>query len=286
MIYRKKANFPYPVFSNDSLSYINNYFNLDVNVIEKSDSYYFDIDFEIESEFINQLIRNDQAQLVFIIQSKDNKFFHLKANQHRISIPKSRISLNKRTSIQLHIQALNTISFADNNELNNFYHVIKDEIVVPQYSLLGYSNVVLFDGSIKKPYDLFSKNLDENLNSEIKIELGQETIVIHYKKPEFYFQQYSKSNMLNNAYIYAGLTKALQSFIFNNGEDGDVELEEINEPDGSLDLKLYQLMINKNINNINLDNIDEVIYKVTDRVIEKYSGALEELLNRGDSTAS
>lgn len=45
-------------------------------------------------------------------------------------------------------------------------------------------------------------------------------------------------------------------------------------------------MINKNINNINLDNIDEVIYKVTDRVIEKYSGALEELLNRGDSTAS
>lgn len=232
------------------------------------------------------MIRNDQAQLVFIIQSKDNKFFHLKANQHRISIPKSRISLNKRTSIQLHIQALNTISFADNNELNNFYHVIKDEIVVPQYSLLGYSNVVLFDGSIKKPYDLFSKNLDENLNSEIKIELGQETIVIHYKKPEFYFQHYSKSNMLNNAYIYAGLTKALQSFIFNNGEDGDVELEEINEPDGSLDLKLYQLMINKNINNINLDNIDEVIYKVTDRVIEKYSGALEELLNRGDSTAS
>lgn len=89
------------------------------------------------------MIRNDQAQLVFIIQSKDNKFFHLKANQHRISIPKSRISLNKRTSIQLHIQALNTISFADNNELNNFYHVIKDEIVVPQYSLLGYSNVVL-----------------------------------------------------------------------------------------------------------------------------------------------
>ena len=91
MIYRKKANFPYPVFSNDSLSYINNYFNLDVNVIEKSDSYYFDIDFEIESEFINQLIRNDQAQLVFIKEYQDNKFFHLKANAEGLSIRKRRI---------------------------------------------------------------------------------------------------------------------------------------------------------------------------------------------------
>ena len=83
---------------------------------------------------------------------------------------------------------------------------------------------------MKKPYQLFEKRLDENLNSDIKIELGQETIIIHYRKPEFQFIHLPKSNVLNNPYIYTGLTKALQAFITNNSDDGDVDLEEIKEP--------------------------------------------------------
>ncbi|MFP3442986.1 hypothetical protein R0K18_35145, partial [Pantoea sp. SIMBA_133] len=76
-----------------------------------------------------------------------------------------------------------------------------------------------------KPFELFEKKVDENLKSDIKVELGQETIVIHYKKPEFQFNHLPKSNILNNPYIYTGLSKALQAFILNNSDDGDVDIE-------------------------------------------------------------
>ncbi|MFC4559733.1 hypothetical protein ACFO3D_16220 [Virgibacillus kekensis] len=281
MIYRKDANFPYPVLSNTSQSYAANYFDLDVNVSENADFYHFHFDYEIDSEFMREQISRGRAQLILIIQSKDNKFYKLQPSQQTVEIHKSRISLNKRTSIQLHIQALDKINFGSNNDLNEFYIQFRDEVNVPKFSLLGYSNVIVFDGSITKPFDLFEKRVDKDLKSDIKVELGQETIVIHYKNPEFQFNHLPKSNVLNNPYIYAGLSKALQTFIINNSDDGDVDIEDIQEPDGSLDLKLYNLMKKKMVAELNMDNIDEVIYKISDRIIEKYTVALGGLVTDG-----
>lgn len=281
MIYRKDANFPYPVLSNTSHSYALNTFDLDVNVNENAGHYNFYFSYDIESEFIKSQIRNGRAQLILIIQSKDNKFFKLNPTQSSISIPKTRVSLNRRTSIQLHIQTLEELSFATNEDLSEFYLPFKGEIVVPKFSLLGYSNVIVFDGSITKPYDLFEKKVNENLNSDIKVELGQETIIIHYRSPEFQFNHLPRSTVLNNPYIYAGLSKALQTFINNNGEDGDVDLEDLPEPEGSLDLKLYNLMKKKQVAELNIDNIDEVIYLISDRIIEKYTAALGEVVSNG-----
>src|SRR5699024_2886438 len=180
MIYRKEANFPYPLLSNTSNAYEMNYFNLDVNVNDNVDYYYFDLHYEIESEFIRWLLDKRKAQLILIIQAKDNKFYRLRPDQTSVEVKKSRLTLKSRTSIQLHIQALEDINFADNDDLNEFYFQVKDEIKVEKSSLLGYSNVVVFDGSIKKPFELFERKLDENLKSDIKLELGQETIIIHY----------------------------------------------------------------------------------------------------------
>ncbi|MCP3032378.1 hypothetical protein LF817_13615 [Halobacillus sp. A1] len=281
MIYRKDANFPYPVLSNTSHSYALNTFELDVNVSENAGKYNFYFYYEIESEFIQQQIRNGKAQLILIIQSKDNKFFKLDPLQKSVSIPKTRVSLSRRTSIQLHIQALEKLSFDTNHDLSEFYLPFRKEIVVPKFSLLGYSNVIVFDGSITKPFDLFEKKVDENLKSDIKVELGQETIVIHYRSPDFQFNHLPRSTVLNNPYIYAGLSKALQTFIINNGEDGDVDLEELPEPEGSLDLKLYNLMKKKQVTELNMDNIDEVIYLISDRIIEKYTAALGEVVSNG-----
>lgn len=281
MIYRKEANFPYPLLSNTSNAYEMNYFNLDVNVKDNVDYYYFDLHYEMESEFIRRLLDKRKAQLILIIQAKDNKFYRLRPDQTSVEVQKSRLTLKSRTSIQLHIQALEDINFAENNDLNEFYLQVRDEIKVEKSSLLGYSNVVVFDGSIKKPFELFEKKLDENLKSDIKLELGQETIIIHYKNPEFQFNDLPKSNVLNNGYIYAGLSKALQAFIMNNSEDGDVDLEMLEEPRGSLDLKLFNLMKKKQITELNTDNIDEVIYKISDRIIERYTSAIRGLEANG-----
>lgn len=277
MIYRKDANFPYPVLANTSDSYEENYFDLDVNVSDNVDYYFFDFNYEIDSEFIRQLLDEGKAQLILIIQTKDNKFYKLTPGQKQVKIKKSRISLNNRTSIQLHIQALETIHFAHNEDLNDFYKQFKEELSVEKFSLLGYSNVVRFNGSIKKPFELFEKKLDENLTSDIKIELGQETIIIHYKNRDSQFNDLPKSSALNNAYIYAGLSKALQAFIMNNGEDGDVDLEDMEEPEGALDLKLFNLMKKKQVTELNMENIDEVIYTISDRVIERFTSAVRGL---------
>lgn len=283
MIYRKNANFPYPVLSNLSNSYELNHFDLDVDIKEQGGFYYFEINYEIDSDFIKNLLNNNRARLVFIIQSKDNKFYFLETGQSDIRIPKNRISLNKRTSIQLHIQALESISFVDNHDLSEFYRSFKEELILDKHALLGYSNVVVFDGDIKKPLELFAKKLNEDLKSEIRVELGQETIIIHYKKRDFQLDNYKGSKALSNMYIYLGLSKALQSFITNNSpdNDGDVDLEDIPEPTGSLDFKIYHLMKDKAITDLNMDNIDEVISIISDRMIERFTSAVGEAVADG-----
>jgi len=93
MIYKKDANFPYPILTNTSSNYVECNFNLDIKLNENSESYGFELIYEIDSEFIRKLLQNQQAALILVIQSKDNKFYEVKPNQTFIEIPKSRITL-------------------------------------------------------------------------------------------------------------------------------------------------------------------------------------------------
>ena len=111
MIYKKDANFPYPILTNTSNSYASSQFILDIELHENVHHYRFDFKYEIDSTFINKLLKNGQAQLILVIQSKDNKFYRLTNSQKSIEIPKSRISVSRRTSIQLHLQSKEEISF-------------------------------------------------------------------------------------------------------------------------------------------------------------------------------
>ncbi|WP_404469632.1 hypothetical protein [Sutcliffiella horikoshii] len=282
MIYRKDANFPYPVLTNTSKTYSTSQFTLDVALHENVHHYRFDFTFEIESPFIKKLLRMGQAQLILVIQSKDNKFYRLDNHQQSVEIKKSRISVSKRTSIQLHIQSTVDIPFEHNADLSGFYNQFKHEIVVPKYSILGYSNVEYFEGSIAKPLEIFEKNVDPNLKSDIKFELGHETIIIHYRDPEFQFNSLPKSNTLNSPYVYTGLHMALNRFIVNNGDDDAiVDLQEIEPPSSELELKLYHLMKKKMVEELSMDTIDEVVYKISDRIIEKYTSAVKGLVSNG-----
>ena len=192
-------------------------------------------------------------------------------------IPKSRLSLSKRTVVQLLIKSNEEIDFKDNDDLNDFYKEFKNEIVVPKNSILGFSNTVTFEGSSSKPLELFEKSVDPNLKSDLDIELGSETIIIKYKNESLQFIDSPISQTLNNAYVYMGLQKALYRFVMNNGEDGEVDLDEIDVPENSLDLKLYNLMKKKMVTEVNLENIDSVIYLISDKILEKFSSAVRGL---------
>ena len=283
MIYKKDANFPYPLLTNTSNSYDGCNFTLDIELNENTYEYIFQINYDIESDFIKKLIRENKAQLVLVVQSKDNKFFNLGLNEKIKTISKNRISLSKRTTIQLLVQSKEEINFKENNDLNAFYGSIKDQINVPKHSILGFSNSVMFDGSTAKPLELFEKKVDPNLKSEVKVELGSETIIINYKSDELQFIDSPVSSTINNIYVYMGLQKALYRFVNTyGGEDEEVDLEELDLPTDGLDLKLYGLMKSKMIKNVSLENIDEVICSITDRILEKYTSAVRGLYSNGN----
>lgn len=278
MICKKDANYPYPILTNGSNGYKDCSFIFDVKLEENTHNYIFEIEYEIDSSFINKLLQKGLAQLVLIIQSKDNKFYDLGVGQKYKEISKSRLSLSKRTTIQLLVQSNEELSFKDNHDLNSFYEEFKDDIIISKNSILGFSNIVTFEGSTTRPFDLFEKKVNPSIESDIEIELGNETIIINYKNEGLQFNNLPMSSTLNNPYVYMGLQKALYQFIINNSEDMDeVDIEEMNPPVDSLDFKLYNLMRRKMISELSLENIDEVIYSISDRILEKYATVVREM---------
>lgn len=283
MIYKKEANFPYPLLTNTSDSYEQCQFILDIDLQENTEHYQFNVKSKIESPFIKKLIQARQAKLILIIQSKDNKFYDVKLKEDQITIPKTRLSLSKRTTLQLLIQAVGDVNFAANEDLASFYDDIKEDITVSKHSVLGFSNCVIFDGSANKPFDLFEKKLNPDLKSEIAIDLGSETIIINYKSEELQFNDSSLSGTLNNPYIYMGLQKALYRFIINYGKDDQVYLDDIPlPPEDGLDFKLYNLMQSKMVTELNTENIDEVISKISDKILNKFTSAVRGLYKNED----
>ena len=240
------------------------------------DPFYSENNMKILDESKKQL-EEGKAELIFIIQAKYNKFFNMVSNDRFVSIPKSRLSLSKRTSIQVIIKSKEDISFEYNDDLNEFYNSFKKDIIVPKNSILGFSNILTFDGSVEKPLELFEKKIDPSLKSDIEICLSTETIIIKYKNDSFQFSDSPQSKTLNNTYVYMGLQKALYKFIVDNGEDGSVDLDSIAPPENGLDLKLYSLMKKKMIDEVSFENIDSVIYLISDRIIEKFMNTVRGL---------
>lgn len=284
MIYKKEANFPYPLLTNTSDSYENCQFILDIHLNENTEFYYFTVKSEIDSEFIKKLIQSRKARLILVIQSKDSKFYEVQLTEAVIAIPKTRLSLSKRTTLQLFVQAIEEVNFKENGELSPFYDGFKEEITVPKYSALGFSNGVIFNGSADKPFQLFEKRVDPQLKSEISIILGNETIIITYKSEEFQFNDSSLSESLNYPYVYMGLQKALYRFIISYGSDGEqVYLDEIgDDPANELDFKLYHLMKSKMVTELNTENMDEVISKISDKILHRFTSTVRGMYKNED----
>lgn len=282
MIFSKNAIFPYPVLKNELDDYTENIFNLEVDLKDNTNEFIFEITYEIGSDYIKNLIDTKKAALFLVIRAKDNKFFRVE-NNSKVSIPKNRISLDNRTSIQLIIRAEEQIDFQDNNDLTDFYTGIKTKISIDKHCLLGLSNVVIFDGSMRKPFDIFEKRISSDLNSDIKIEVGSETIIIEYKHEDYQFVTSPNSSILNYPYIYMGMQKALMKMIKEKSDDGEsLDFTDMEMPEEPLYAKLYNLLKSKGIDGVDIKNIDEVIYKSSDRILEKFSNVIKGLNENGN----
>ncbi len=283
MIYTKKANFPYPVLMNFSDDYQDPEFSLDVMIKDNTDDFLIEVAWDISSDYIYELLKTGKANLYLIIKSKDNQFFKLQPKKKtQQSIPKRELCIHARTTMQLMVQAAETLEFSDNNDLNTFYDAIKEEIQVKAGNVLAFSNTVIFDGEQNKPYDLFEKQIDSDINSDVEIRLGAETILVVYKNEQYQFAEVQNSKELNYPYLYLGLQKALISFLMHanpDNPDEGVDVEEMEPPENALESKLYSLMQSKNISELSMENIDEVIYKISDNLIMKYHNAVRGMHN-------
>ena len=278
MIYKKDANFPYPILTNTSNAYNNAKFHLVIGLDEIGNDYCFEPQYDISSEFIKSQIQSENASLILVVQNKDTKFYEMDQDQKFIKIPRERISIKEKTSIQLLIKAKEDISFINNEDLSDFYGNFKESILVPKNSILGLSNIITLN-VIKKPQELFEKKIDPNLKGPFEIELSNETIILKFKNENYQFVDIPNNRDLNNAYIREGLGRAVINFVINNGEDNVVEINEIDPPEVELDFKLYNLMKSRNIKEVGLENIDEVVNIIGNNIIQKFTDAVRGLYN-------
>ncbi|TVP90352.1 hypothetical protein [Alkalibacterium sp.] len=286
MIYNKDAAFSYPVLSDTNNSYTDSGFNFRVNnIVDKTTSYDIFFEYDIESDFVRSLIDNNQAVLILIIQSDDNSFFELEKGQLYINLSKSRVSFNDKVRAQLHIQSKQNISFAHCEELVSFYNVMKSQLRIPQYSLIGYSNVSTVRNTGKEGIALFEKTIDSKMDFDFQIKLSNKTIVLKFKDERHLLQSTARSRNVMNIYLYNGLERALNQFINENIEDGEEGffLEDLDDSSlNDLHYKLYQLLLKKGINEISYDSLDALVQKVAPSIIEKFTHSIERLNENGN----
>ena len=198
-----------------------------------------------------------------------------------VSVPQNRLSLGSRTSMQLLIQSMEEISFSECDELGDFYAEIKEEITVEKNNLIGYSNVVTFEGSENKPLELIERKVDPSLTSAFKVELGPSTIILVFKDEKYQLGGILRNNSIMNMYIYEGLSRALYKFIQDNQSSAEneefIELNSLSEQSTALNQKLLDLMLNKGIEEIDLESIDKVISVISDNIIEKFVYSIREV---------
>lgn len=287
MIYTKQANFPYPLLRNGSEDYKDAEFNLDIELEEVEDNYSLKIKSEISSTFIKQLIMEGRARLLLIISAKDNQTYELQTlGEEQLFISKKKLYFSYKTQIQLIVQGLEEISFKDNEDLSEFYYQQRESITIGKGRALGFSSVEVFDGSQSHPFELFDKQIDSTIKGEMDFRLTDEVITVVYKNSRLMFKDIvpkSKQRNLNNPYLYMGMQKALTAFLVNYIGDGDledgIELRELegNGLDCPLHEKLFQLMLDKNVENLDINTIDKTIAMISDNILFKYAEEVWEM---------
>lgn len=282
MIFNKSVIYPYPIYTNSSLDYVDPLFNLEIELLEVENEYVIEFKVDLESKFVNGLMARGLASMYIVIKSFTES--ELVPFDRKLRFEKEKLDLGKKIRFQLYVISDRELTFKPNNELDFFYRKIKDQIILKPNMLLGMSNIVNFNGQIKKPFELFSWKFNPELDSEIKIELATDEIIIHHREKEYRYRYNDERRFLNNHYIYLGLQRALLSFFQKSNDPEFVDLEENSEEleSSELDFKLITFLKVKKITRFSITEIDSVISQITDGIIDKQAKAIRKITNYAD----
>lgn len=282
MIYTKNTVFPYPVYFNNSSDYTDPEFQFDIEVSENDGFYLLQFNYVLKSEYLSSLLKDGGARLFIIFTSPfDSKIFPYSSQmQFRID----ELNLSNKLRFQCFIVSNKVISFSDNFDLITFYSMIKSRIQVSSNGILGFSNAVSFNGEIKRPFEIFQWLIDPALESELKIDLGAETIIVKIKDKDYRLPTYRGLKSLNNHYVYIGLQKALYQLLKDLSKEDEISLEDDIDNLGANELhyKLLNYLRSKKVDKLNYENIDEVIYKMSSNIISKQASDLRRFIEDGN----
>lgn len=281
MIYKKEASFSYPILHNNSFEYDSHSFNLQLNnLVLDHDVYQLFFDFELTSEFLTQLIKNHQAELILVLQNKDNYFQSINLHQNMIEIPKTSIDFSGHMSAQLFLRAISLISFENNKDLIFSYEDYLPYISVRPGQLLAYSTIDETEAKIQKNIYLFRYNYVADLNSEIEIYPDDDYININIRKDIVNIFPQGKKESLWIPFMYQGLQASLIKLIEEVGDTEDILVidgQHHFDGDQTLNRKLYDLLISHQIEEISKECLDEVVYKIAPNLIQTYYKELRRL---------
>lgn len=281
MIYTKPTNFSYPILNNLQDDYLDKNFYIDIKTDYKDGrNYQFKINVDLASEFLLNEIKENRAKILLIISSVDSRYYEVNLDDPVVKVADNRVYLKNNTKFQSIIMSTDNINFKDNNDLHPFYDEFKSDINVGPGKLLAFSNYYTFSGNLEEAVEIFKQTIDPDLSVPIDIRLDSNFITLVFKDSNIGFKNSQDSRDLKNMYLYAGLQKALLNLIsknlnMNRGyslEDG-IAVERINNGN-ALDMKLKKLLQDKGIEYIYLENIDEVVQKIAEGIVNKYVEAV------------
>ena len=286
MIYNKNVSFPYPIFCNDSTEYKNPYFSIDVDNLkfeDENNKLSMDFKLNINSIFIKKLIEENRVRLLMITNSHISMYEEIDFNCNHIELNTKVVDRDK-IQIQILVVTKEMITMRDNSELVEFYDEYLDEIEIKKNSVIGYSDVL----NLRKPDNdslkLFNYKINENQKEDFKVKLTDKIIELHFSDKRFLLNGLGKD--LLNMYFYNALSIALlnefREELQTDGQelyiDSLVEDQEISSKyEMNLRNKLISLMLDKNIERLSADNIDEIIFRCSNDLIKKFVGEVEKL---------
>ena len=280
MIYTEEASFPYPVISSSSSDYKDRSFIFDAKITGDSENYKIDIDIAIGSEFLEELIKDKKIEYILIIKTQDNNFYKLDKD-YNVVIKRNEISFRSGSKMQIFLRSVEEINLKDNIDLDEFYTKDKEDIIISKNSIIGFSNIIIYERSEKTSIDLFEKLVDESILSEIKIEIREENIAIIFKDKKYQYNDSSQSKRLNYPYIYMGLQKILMEMIVMDSKNEDYVLEidenSVAHTGKPVYRKIIRLLQEVDVKQISFEEIDEVISKISPNIIKEYYKGVKEV---------
>lgn len=285
MIYTKPTNFSYPILNNLQDDYLDKNFYIDIKTDYKDGrNYQFKLNMDISSEFLLNEIKENRAKMLLIISSVDSRYYEVNIDDPLVKVSDNRVYLKDNTKFQAIIMSTDNINFKDNNDLHPFYDEFKSDINVGPGKLLAFSNYYTFSGNLEEAVDIFKQTINPELAVPIDIKLDSNFITLYFKDSNIGFKNSQDSRDLKNMYLYAGLQKAILNLISKNlnmdktcdtyeSLENGIAVERINNGN-ALDMKLKYLLQDKGIEYIYLENVDEVVQKIAEGIVDKYVEAV------------